>query len=209
MYHHKEPTAADVLLAESRHRMFNCLQMLSALVRMRLRDCPSLETRAELVWVLESVSVLTRLQRTLDGPERADLQAHLVEAVDLWRRVGRDQGIEVRLDLDRDVAVEAHLVTPVALIVQELVTNCFEHAFPDGRAGSVLIALRCASGATASITVQDDGAGYDPRDEDPRDPPSHGLRIVRGLAEGAGVSFTFDHGHQGGTVARLRFARRA
>jgi two-component system, sensor histidine kinase PdtaS len=56
----------------------------------------------------------------------------------------------VRLDLERAI--------PVALIVNELVSNAYKHAFPDGRRGAFRISAR-AEGGSFRFEVEDDGVG--------------------------------------------------
>ena len=65
---------------------------------------------------------------------------------------------------------------PAGLIVNELVTNALEHAFPDGRSGTVAVTFHADEG-TARLTVADDGRGADGLGGN----GSLGLRLVRGL----------------------------
>ena len=46
----------------------------------------------------------------------------------------------------------------IGLIVNELVTNCFKYAFPEGRRGAVEVDVR-AKDDRIVVTVQDDGVG--------------------------------------------------
>jgi two-component sensor histidine kinase len=47
--------------------------------------------------------------------------------------------------------------TPVALIVNELVSNAFKHAFPNGRAGQIDVSLMRRESGRAILSVTDDG----------------------------------------------------
>jgi len=56
--------------------------------------------------------------------------------------------------------VPSAIGAPVALLCNELVTNCFKHAFPDNRFGSVTISYRMEHGELL-IRVADNGCGFD------------------------------------------------
>lgn len=67
------------------------------------------------------------------------------------------------------------------LIVNELVSNCFKHAFPNNRNGTVSIALKKNEDYTYVLTVQDDGIGFS-GNLDLDSVQSLGLKLVKYLA---------------------------
>jgi two-component sensor histidine kinase len=89
---------------------------------------------------------------------------------------------------------------PLGLIINELVSNSFKHAFPAGRRGRVFIALEAPKGEGFVLRVSDDGVGL-PASVDPDRSLSLGLRLVQTLAaqlrcrveldRTAGTTFTF------------------
>ena len=54
--------------------------------------------------------------------------------------------------------IPAASATPLVLVVTELVQNAIEHAFPDGRAGTVTVLAQRRRGEL-QVTVRDDGVG--------------------------------------------------
>jgi two-component sensor histidine kinase len=67
----------------------------------------------------------------------------------------------------------------VGLIVNELATNSLRHAFPDNRAGKVVITLRTRPPGEAVVEVADDGIGQD--QQEPHN--GFGYALVQGLAQ--------------------------
>ncbi|MFW6260465.1 MAG: sensor histidine kinase, partial [Spirochaetota bacterium] len=104
-----------------------------------------------------------------------------------------------------EVPVAADALLPLGILVHELITNSVKHAFPDGRGGTVRVSLAAADGSTATLSVSDDGAGFDPENA-PRD--GLGLTLVEGLAEQMGGHASIDSGPEG-TVATITFPREA
>ncbi len=55
--------------------------------------------------------------------------------------------------------------TPLALVINELVTNAIKHAFPDGAAGTITIRLVRTPDENLVLSVEDDGVGM-PEDQE-------------------------------------------
>jgi two-component sensor histidine kinase len=108
------------------------------------------------------------------------------------------------------VAVPVRQAAPLALIVNELVTNALRHAFPPDSDGVVRVLLRRASIESAELAVADDGIGfaYPARIDSPDAGAGLGLHLARRLASQAGSRLVIDaSGESGaGTRFRLHFA---
>jgi two-component sensor histidine kinase len=78
---------------------------------------------------------------------------------------------DVSLDMDQGVAV--------GMIIAELISNAFKHAFPHDEGGGVSIRLDHPDGETVRLVVSDTGIGL-PEDFDIQHPPSLGMRLVSG-----------------------------
>ena len=66
---------------------------------------------------------------------------------------------QVKLGLEiPDLTLELDSVTPIGLVVNELVSNSLKYAFPDKRAGNINVGLQ-EKGTFLQLTVKDDGIG--------------------------------------------------
>jgi two-component sensor histidine kinase len=90
---------------------------------------------------------------------------------------------------------------PAGLILNELISNAFKHAFPDGRKGSLSIAGRRRGGGVV-LEVRDDGVGM-PEGTDAARPHSLGLEIVAILTRQLKGTFEIHRG--GGALCRVTF----
>jgi two-component sensor histidine kinase len=78
------------------------------------------------------------------------------------------------------------------LLVNELISNCFKHSFPEGGTGEVCIALQPTSQSGMwRLRVSDTGAGL-PADFEERRKTSLGLQLVSDLANQLGGTLTID-----------------
>jgi two-component sensor histidine kinase/HAMP domain-containing protein len=71
---------------------------------------------------------------------------------------------------------------PCGLIINELVSNCVKHAFPNGQNGKIDISFLSTNNDEFELTVGDNGVGL-PKDLNIRDTESMGLQVVRALTE--------------------------
>jgi two-component sensor histidine kinase len=53
---------------------------------------------------------------------------------------------------------------PLTLLAVEAVTNAYRHGFPDGQSGAVILHFD-VTGGLATLTISDDGVGYDASQE--------------------------------------------
>jgi PAS domain S-box-containing protein len=82
---------------------------------------------------------------------------------------------------------------------QEALTNAIAH----GRAQQVDVELR-ASKAAVTLTIQDNGKGFNPSEQMARVTSQMGLRVMREMALSTGGAFTVDSGRGKGTTVRVR-----
>ena len=86
------------------------------------------------------------------------------------------------------------MVTALGIVVAEVVTNSYDHAFPDGKRGSIVVSVRHDDSDIAIMTISDNGTGFPAKVESKR----HGLGLVRRLVELIRGSAIIDSDH--GTI---------
>lgn len=167
----------NLLISELRHRLSNSFQLLQAVIHIRLRSASDPESRRHLSWLLDVVTALGMLQQRIGMAGPTDFGAYLIEAATYWRRVCEGRPIGIVLSVER-VQVSEVQASTLALICHELISNCVEHAFPHGRAGSVELDFFERKDGARELVVRDNGAGLpDPASSSSR----QGLELVRGL----------------------------
>lgn len=91
---------------------------------------------------------------------------------------------------------------PCGLIINELVTNAYKYAFPNGRGGEVKVQLFEDENQQLNLIVVDNGIGI-PGTVDWQNPLSLGLKLVQILAKQLKSNLEFDF--QAGTFVKLSF----
>jgi len=91
---------------------------------------------------------------------------------------------------------------PCGLLVTELVTNSFKHAFPNGMEGEVHVTLRQDPPGTCILIIGDTGVGL-PESLDVRAAESLGWQLVLLLTEQLGGTIALEG--RGGTTLTITF----
>jgi two-component sensor histidine kinase len=108
-----------------------------------------------------------------------------------------------------DVQLDVETAVPLGIIINELVSNSLEHAFPAGAArandqiNEITIELKRDSDQQFSLVVQDNGIGL-PETIDPATSPSLGLQLVKMLTDHMGGSLELER--NGGTTFLIKFS---
>jgi PAS domain S-box-containing protein len=145
----REALAAQTMLVhEVDHRVKNNLQIITALLAMEAKGMPDPDGAARLRSTMGRVEALSIVHRRLyqsDDPTRFDVAEFVRDVV--TNLVGRAR----RRDLDVVLALEpaflpANLAGPLALIVNEVVSDALRHAAPPGQGGRLAVEVASAEG---------------------------------------------------------------
>ena len=180
-----ELVSKDATIREIHHRVKNNLQTVAALLRMQSRRMESEEGKLGLAQAMRRVSTIALVHETLsqgltqnvDFDELIDRQFRLSAEVASPAQSVRTERQGTFGELPSDFA------TPLALVINELVTNAVEHGLSGREGGTVWLSAerrRADDGEeTLAVTISDDGGGLPP---EPRS-EGLGLQIVRTLVQ--------------------------
>lgn len=198
-----------VLLQEVHHRVKNNLQIIISLLNMQLA-LPGGSTFHEALGTMqERIYSMALLHETLyrgGSLARIHLPVYLAGLCAHLAHSAGSASAGIRLTQQvAPITLEIDEAVPCGLIVTELVTNAYKHAFPPGHPrGTIAVTVDALAGGGVALAVSDDGAGM-PEDFDPRRHDSLGMKLVYLLAgqlhgvvardPGPGVAYriTFPH----------------
>jgi len=194
----------DALLREVHHRIKNNLQLISSLLYLQARRSPdSRNSLLELQARIRSMSqVYERLQRS-DELTRIALADYLEELVTgVVRSYAMSRVSLEKKNLDRSIYLDADAAVSVGLIVTELVTNSFKHAFIQGKGGSLILEFETTGTRLDALVIGDDGPGMS-EEATRKLPPGMGMQIVQALA--MQLDAVVERVAVPGTVFKIRF----
>ena len=197
----------ETLLKEIHHRVKNNLQIISSMLNLRARGGVTPEMAAMLRECQDRIRSMSILHETLyrsDSLTSVDLGKYLQGVVSTLRRFHSTERIELHCAMEPIIG-DADTAIPLGLIVNELATNAFKHAFPDGRPGRVTVSLQHDREGGLELEVRDDGVGP-PASLDLARPASFGLRLVQIFVKQLHGRFT-SSGDERGAAFQVRVSR--
>ena len=191
-----------ILAEELQHRVRNNLQLVNSMLNQYLGDTADEKGRKAIRAIARRVASVAEVYDHLLGSEMTRTTDFGGYVKSLCRTLADTQAVsritltceseEVRLSLD--------IVTALGIVIAELVTNSFDHAFPNGE-GAIKVTVRGSANGddTARVTVSDDGLGFTPQAESKR----RGLGLAHRLVDQ--VHGTLTHRSDDGTAWEITF----
>ncbi len=179
-------TQQRILFNELNHRVKNNMQMLQSLLRLAGKQTNNAEAQRILNDASSRVAAMAAAQQVLyakSDATRFNAQEFLSAVCQTARQLF-SPSINIvceagEWELSNDAAM------PLALILNELLTNSVKHGVNGSREGTVRVGLMRANDAF-HLYVEDDGPGFDLNAVRPQ---SSGLQLVQGLARQLGGKF--------------------
>lgn len=173
----------DATIREIHHRVKNNLQTISALLRLQGRRLTSPEAKAAVDESVRRIRSIALVHETLsvtvgDDVAFVDVVRPLVRMVEEGL-VSPDRPIRFTVIGDGG-SLPSDVVTPLAVVLTELLQNAVDHAFPTAVDDAGVIVELLNAGPRFELTVTDDGIGIPP-DFDIDATTGLGLSIVRTL----------------------------
>ncbi|MFN7957104.1 MAG: histidine kinase dimerization/phosphoacceptor domain -containing protein [Holophagaceae bacterium] len=178
----------DLLLREIHHRVKNNLQVVSSLLRLQASTQGDPAVHLALQEAQERVQAIALIHQKLKhAPDfsQLDLPGYVQTLAE--RLVRSYASVPALIDLRVQVAaveLGPDAPVPLGLILNELVANALQHAFPPGEGGSLDIEIEPDTRGWVTVRVADSGQGL-PESVD-LDSGGLGFQLVRALTDQLG-----------------------
>lgn len=204
----------EVLIKEIYHRVKNNLQVVSSLLNLHGKVASDATARTLLRETANRVHSMALVHEQLY--RRGDLSS--IQLVDYARQLvqhlqdgHRDvaPGVQVRLDL-ADVQLGIETAIPLGLIINELLSNAFKHAFVGREQGEIWLTLQRSDDGALQLQIGDDGPGLPLESAAAAAaagtrPRGLGMQLVQGLSSQLGGHATVHRQPGPGLRFELRF----
>ncbi len=173
----------EILIREIHHRVKNNLQIISSLLymtRMRTQDPAISSVLTDVMMKIKTMAQIhTRLYESKQF-DKINMSGHIRDQVADLLNIYRKSGPEITCTVEaEDLYLPVDQAIPCALVINEVLSNAFKHAFKGRERGTILVMVGVA-GENVSISIRDDGVGI-PGDVDVDKSTSLGLKLIRSL----------------------------
>jgi PAS domain S-box-containing protein len=175
----------ETLLQEVHHRVKNNLQIISSLLNLQssyVNDGESLEVLKESQNRIKSMSFIHESLYMSKNFSSVDIREYVkgLSSNLLYSYSLNPEQVDIIMDID-ELTLNIDQAIPCGLIINELLSNTFKHAFPNGQKGELKISVKEKDGRMA-ILIADNGVGI-PKDWKLEDNDSLGVQLVYTLTE--------------------------
>ncbi len=178
----------ELLLKEIHHRVKNNLQIISSLLNIQstyIKDQKSKDIFRESQNRVRSMALIHEKLYQSQDMSQIDFSGYVEELTNnLFGSYNLNSDDIILHKQINNMLVGIDLAINLGLILNELISNAFKHAFPDGRHGNLFVNIN-REGNKCTLIVEDDGIGFPP-DKDFKNTDTLGLQLIRTLVEQIG-----------------------
>lgn len=194
------------LLREVHQRVKNNLQIISSFVNLQkgyIKDKEALDIMVECQNRIRAIAIVHEKLHRTEHLTNVNLREYISDMVKSLIEL-----YEIRLDIIRVninidyILLDTNTAIPCGLIVNELITNSLQYAFPDGKSGEIYIEIRL-NNDEVRIIISDNGIGLS---ADLKSAESMGLLIVNALLNQFNGKMVIDRNN--GTTYNITFRRK-
>jgi len=195
----------EILLQEIHHRVKNNMAVISGLLSLqanstedeRLKDALTVSQNR-----VQSMSAIHEVLYQSDNLSSIDMNTYLSK---LAGAIAQNYRINTKVNIkveSEDILIGTKQASTLGLIVNELITNSFKYAFPEGKEGEIKIKLQKREGEI-ELEYADKGIGM-PDDLNWHEAKSMGLKLVKMLSENQ-LGGSIDMESKNGTKFIIKF----
>lgn len=192
----------EVLIREIHHRVKNNLAIISSLINIqsaKARDKYHKQLFNDCRNRLLSIAYIHQQLYFTNDYSKLDFAAYISDIINMIESTYSHEKVKISTDL-QPVILNIDKAIPCSLILNELVTNCYKHAFKGMKSGKIISIVLKNKKGISELTVKDNGKG---------------ISVTKKEKESMGMSLINDLVHQldgeikwknkSGTEARVKF----
>jgi PAS domain S-box-containing protein len=172
----------EVLLAEIHHRVKNNLAVITGLLELQALNSENEDAHKVLKdsqMRVNSIALVHELLYQSDDFSQVDIPIYLKDLAKVISNSLERRAIPVNIEFDLDqIKMEITQAIPCGLILNEILTNSYKHAFTDREEGEIFISFKNSEDKIV-YKVSDNGVGLPEENEE--DKQSLGMTLVKTL----------------------------
>jgi two-component sensor histidine kinase len=174
----------EVLIQEIHHRVKNNLQVISSLLNMysrRIHDEQAVDLFTEVRNTIHSMALIHSELYQSERFDQINMERYLQRLANSLVQTYTTKRKWITINISpSDVYLSVNQVIPCALVLNELISNAFKHAFREGQEGKIEVSIQRSADGIVFVRVKDDGIGF-PEEIDIYRTDSLGLKLVTNM----------------------------
>lgn len=159
----KQNNDKTVLLQEIHHRVKNNLQIIISLLRLQSNSNPNRDTQNALNEAIERINSISLVHEHIyKNPNLAEIELskYINDLGEELKRVFiKDKEVNFEITTN-NIQLSIKSIIPIALILNELITNSLKYAFRNKEEGTIFITFSINADSNLSMVYSDDGEWF-------------------------------------------------
>jgi PAS domain S-box-containing protein len=190
----------EVLLSEIHHRVKNNLAIVSGLMQLQVYEEENPNLKEKLVTCTTRIQAIGSIHELLyQSKSLAQLRfdENIKKLIANLRDMhNKPQSVDFDLNLS-PIDININQAVPACLVINEIVTNALQHAFPAKEKGHISIALSKSKDEVLSLSISDNGQGLPEHFSSISQNGSLGFQLVDTLLKQLDAEHSLDSTEQG------------
>jgi len=165
----------ELLLKEIHHRVKNNLQIISSVINLqadKVKEKKLKEILSELKLRISSIALTHQMLYQSGTTSNVLLHEYLQNLISQIYKSYENEKIKVNFDTNnKEFIINIDTAIPLGLLVNEIMTNAFKHAFKSKESGTIDITTS-VSGANVTLVIKDNGDGLPNNHQEKMDNPT-------------------------------------
>lgn len=193
----------ETLIQEVHHRVKNNMQIISSMLNIQAKSISDQATKQAILESRAKVLSMAMVHQNLymsDDISKINISAYLTKLLDELEFTFSSDEHEIEIIKDIEpLNFDVETSIPLGLIITELFSNIYKHAFNGQQRGEIIISLK-KNDQLFHLKVEDNGCGFNQKDIKSQ---SFGIQLIKSLTKKlrGEISWTSDHG----TLVDLKF----
>lgn len=197
----------ELLLKEIHHRVKNNLQIISGILSLQNNSISDEKAKQILIDGQDRIQSIALLHKTMYQNENFNMvnfQNYCNELITYIKQanVTINKNITIHQDIE-NVPFNIDTAIPLSLIINEIITNCYKHAFENKTEGSISISIKKQNDGCYKLIIEDNGNGLPENFNSFENSKSFGFDLIHGLCQQIDGELIITNNH--GTKITMQF----
>ncbi|MCP9292954.1 MULTISPECIES: PAS domain S-box protein [Gracilimonas] len=197
----------EMLLAEVHHRVKNNLAVITGLLELQsysAKDENAKRILKDSQMRVNSIAMVHEKLYQSDDFSEVDINQYFEELTDVIHKTMKRSDVSVNIELDI-IPVKLPIIQaiPCGLLLNEIITNSYKHAFSGRKSGNITVSLSRPCDKLL-LQIQDDGVGL-PEQPQASIHTSLGMTLIKTLSKQLNASF--DYRSEDGAIFEFKFEK--
>ncbi|MBN2738918.1 MAG: sensor histidine kinase [Spirochaetales bacterium] len=153
-----------ILMSELHHRVKNNLMIITSVLDSKMDFLDSQDSKGIFEDSIQRIQAISSIHEKLYESRNlidVNMNDYIQDLIDSYKHsLVRDKNIKYLLYIDK-IKINMNKAIPLAMLINELLTNSFKHAFNQKKQGEILISLQRGEGDHVEFIYEDNGSGFD------------------------------------------------